>query len=230
MDGQRRDWLRELMADSAGVAGQNGWARAVCGVCVNVLPYADSAAMTIRADSHTREMVGASDQWGSDLEQLQYTLGEGPGVEVFHTGGPVLVADLSADQTRWPGFADAGLSAGVTAVFAFPLRVGAIRLGALTLYRRRPGGLPADQVADAAVLADLATQAMLEHTGPEGVHAEVSYDDVHVATGMLAAQLRITLQDAFVRLRGHAFAQNRLVLEVARDVLARRIPLDRLAD
>lgn len=230
MDGQHRNRLRELMAECAGAAGQDGWARAVCAMCVRVLSHVDSVALTIRVDTRAQEMVGASDTWGSDLEEAQYMLGEGPGVEVSATGGPVLVADLSVEQARWPGFADAGLSAGAAAVFAFPLRVGGIRLGTLTLYRRRPGGLPADQVAVAAVLADLATHAMIEHTDAEGVHAAVSYDDVHIATGMLAAQLRITLQDAFIRLRAHAFAQNRSVLEVARDVVAWRIPLDRLAD
>jgi AmiR/NasT family two-component response regulator len=58
----------------------------------------------------------------------------------------------------------------------------------------------------------------------------LSYQDVNMATGMLAAQLRISLEDAFARLRAHAFSSGRSVLDVARDLLERRIPLDRLAD
>ncbi|HEV2087696.1 MAG TPA: ANTAR domain-containing protein [Cryptosporangiaceae bacterium] len=228
--------MRQLIADCAPAPGQDGWAQAVCAVCVSVLPGVDAAALTLRTEFRAQEMIGASDDWAAGLELAQYTLGEGPGVEAFGTGGPVLVPELGADQGRWPGFADAGLAAGVAAVFAVPLHLGGIRLGTLDLYRRRPGELPVDQVADAALLADLVTLALLEDTeraereGVDGIRAAVSYEDVNVATGMLAAQLRISLEDAFARLRGHAFAVNRSVLEVAQDVLARRIPLDRLID
>jgi AmiR/NasT family two-component response regulator len=47
---------------------------------------------------------------------------------------------------------------------------------------------------------------------------------------MLAAQLHISLEDAFSRLRGHAYALERPILDIAHDVLRRRIPLDELAD
>ncbi|WP_233533241.1 ANTAR domain-containing protein [Antrihabitans sp. YC2-6] len=91
-------------------------------------------------------------------------------------------------------------------------------------------------VADAAVFADLITLALLQQadradlTGAEWIRPEGSYQDVNVATGMLAARLRITLDDAFVRLRAHAFSQNRPLLDVARDVLEHRIQMDELRD
>lgn len=233
MDGQRRDRLRRMVSERARVPGGRDWARAVCDVCVQVLAGIDAAALTLRGDSGAQELLGASGSWAADLEEAQYTLGEGPGVEAFATGGPVLVADLAAERPRWPGFAAAGPAAELAAVFAFPLRVGGIRLGTLTMYRRSPGGLAPARVVDAALLADLATLTLLarvERAGPDGVASAVSYAEVNVATGMLAAQLRIGLEEAFTRLRAHAFAEGRSVLDTARDVMARRIPPELLTD
>ncbi|GLZ27968.1 hypothetical protein Lesp02_01580 [Lentzea sp. NBRC 105346] len=234
LDGQRRDRLTRMVIECSTASGRAGLGQALCDVCVRVLPGVDAAALTLRGNARALEVVGAGDAWAAAIEELQYTLGEGPGVEAFDTGGPVLVADLTADEVRWPGFAMASEKEGLAAMFAFPLQVGGIRLGTLDLYRRRPGGLSADAIADAAVLADLITHALLaqnEQTGAEErLRVEVSYQDVNMATGMLAAQLRISLEDAFLRLRAHAFSAGRSVLEVARDVLARRIPLDQLAD
>lgn len=230
MDGRRRDLLARMVAECE--PGRADWARAVSAVCVRAVAGVEGAALTLRSASRAQETLGASDPWASGLEEIHYTLGEGPAVEAFATGGPVLVADLRVDQVRWPVFAEAGTAVGVAAVFAFPLQVGGIRLGTLDLYRRRPGGLSSDAVTDALVLADVITLALLQHTdrvGEDELHQVVSYQDVNMATGMLAAQLRVNLEDAFARLRAHAFATNRSVVEVAGDVLARRIPLDRLA-
>ncbi|MGW6937328.1 GAF and ANTAR domain-containing protein [Lentzea sp. NPDC054927] len=229
MDGQRRDRLERMIAKRA--AG-SPWPQALCTVCVVVLPV-DTAALVMRGAARAQEMVTASDGWGTALEELQYTLGEGPAVEAHRSGGPVLVGNMNAERARWPGFADAGAEAGLGAMFVFPLQIGGIRLGTLDLYRRRPGGLSADAIADAAVLADLATLALLENElagDHEKLRMAVSYQEVHLATGVLAAGLGIGLEEAFARLRAHAFAEHRALLDVSRDVLDRRIPLDRLAD
>lgn len=233
MDGQRRERLRKAVAECLSAPRATGWAEAMCVATVAAVGGVDAAALTLRTDSHGEEMIGASERWAARLEETQYTLGEGPGVEAFGTGGPVLVADIRAEQARWPGFADAASAAGAAAMFAFPLQIGGIRLGTLDLYRRHVGGLSPVEVGDASVLAELSTLALLEdaeRTGPDDLHVVISYQDVNVATGMLAVYLRISLEDAFSRLRAHAYATDRSVIELARDVLARRIPLDRLAD
>ena len=86
----------------------------------------------------------------SDLiEQLQYELGEGPCVDAFHQDWPVLEPDLAIPSSRWPAFSGPAVEAGARAVFGFPLQVGAVRLGALNLYRDRPGPLTDEQHADA---------------------------------------------------------------------------------
>lgn len=223
--------MRRLVAECAG-QDQDGWGRAMALVCLRAVGGVDAAALTLRTDSRGQEVIGTSDPRSFGLEDAQYTLGEGPGVDAFRTGGPVLVADVAADLGRWPAFGEAALAAGLAAVFAFPLRVGDIRLGTLDLYSRRLGGLTAADRVDAELLADLAALALVERAQQpgQGLRSAVTYQDVNIATGMLAAQLRISLDEAFARLRAHAFATERSVLAVSRDVLARELPLDRLVD
>ncbi|MEV6828240.1 GAF and ANTAR domain-containing protein [Amycolatopsis sp. NPDC051102] len=238
MDGQPRERLWRAIATAAEVPGRrDSWAQTVCLACVETLEHVDAAILALRNGARSEEVLGASDHWAAKLAELQYTVGEGPGVEAFGSGSPVLVPDLSVEQVRWPGFADAALVVGAAAVFAFPLRYGAIRFGTLELVRRRPGGLTSAERRDAALAAELSTAALLRQTreaeqaGHDFAPRPVaSFQDVSVATGMLAGQLQITLDDAFARLRAHAFGRNRSVLDVARDVLERRISLDELAE
>jgi hypothetical protein len=208
------------------------WPGAVCSVGADVL--AGATAITLRTRTRAQELVAASEQWAAGLEETQYTVGEGPGVDAFTTGGPVLVADLTDHVDRWPLFTDTARATGVAAVFAFPLQIGAIRLGTLDVYRRTTGFLNASALADATVLVELATRMTLRHASDDTLVGNESsggsYQDVHIATGMLASQLRISLQDASDRLRAHAFSAGRSLLEVSRDVLGQRIPLDQWTD
>jgi len=98
----------------------------------------------------------------------------------------------------------------------------------LDLYRRAPGALSATQMRDALSAADAATLILLGLRSDPG--EEQAWDrswgsraEIHQATGMVVAQLGISAADALARLRAHAFAEQRLLSEVARDVVARRL-------
>jgi hypothetical protein len=119
-------------------------------------------------------------------------------------------------------------------VFGFPLQVGTVRLGALNLYRDRPGPMTENQYADCLVLAGVAAQAILamQVDAPDGrLAAELEQGAnlrfvVHQASGMVAVQLGIGVGDALVRLRAYAFAQDRQIDEVAADIVARMLRFD----
>jgi len=169
------------------------------------------------------------------IEQLQYGLGEGPCVDAYGQDRPVLEPDLAEPSTpRWLAFAPPAVGAGVRAIFGFPLHVGAVRLGALNLYRDRPGPLTDEQHADALVMADVAAQALLvlQAEAPPGrlaTELEAGADFhyvVHQATGMVAAQLEVSVGQALIRLRAYAFGNDRPLAEVARDVVARTLRFD----
>ncbi|MDA8072467.1 MAG: ANTAR domain-containing protein [Actinomycetota bacterium] len=182
-----------------------------------------------------RASLCSTDPLAAYIEGLQHTLGEGPGIDAHALGGPVAEPDLAEPAVaRWPAFAAPAVAAGVRAVFGFPVRIGAVRLGALDLYRDRPGPLTADQHADALVLADVAARAVLSlqvdvAPGTLAPELDVGADwqlVVHQAAGMVSVQLAVTVAEALVRLRAQAFARNRLVAEVAQDVVDRRLRFD----
>ncbi len=200
----------------------------------------DGAAVAVVLAAAPRETMYASDEVASQLEELTLTLGEGPGVDAF-AGGPALVADLDAAEcvVRWPAFAPAAVLAGVRAMFALPLRVGAIRLGVLDLYRARPGDLAGGQLADALLLADMACALLLDGAASDGAasdgsaaagrwpeRASLAHPEVHQATGMVTVQLGVSAAVALIRLRAYAYAHDRRLREVAADVVARRLRFD----
>jgi hypothetical protein len=147
--------------------------------------------------------------------------------------GPVSVADLTVPDclARWPVFAPAAAQAGVRAVFALPLQVGAIRLGVLSLSRAQPGDLDREQLADALVLADTACALLLDAAQTDGPRpdghwpeqAVPQHPEVHQATGMIIVQLGVTAAVALIRLRAYAYAHDRRLRDVAADVVARRL-------
>ena len=166
------------------------------------------------------------------IEELQYGLGEGPCVDAYNLDAPVLEPDLADPvAVRWAAFGPPAVAAGVRAVFGFPLRVGAARLGALNLYRDRPGPLSDDQHADALVLADVAAKVVIAlqgHAPPGAIAVELEAGAnfqfvVHQASGMVAAQLEVSVGEALIRLRAHAFAVDRSLTAVADDVVNRRL-------
>jgi GAF domain-containing protein len=166
------------------------------------------------------------------IEDLQYTLGEGPCVDSYHLDAPVLEPDLAdSANPRWPAFTGPAIAAGVRAVFGFPLGVGAVRLGALNLYADHPGPLTDNQYADALVMADIAAEAVLAmQAGGTADTLSASLEEsanfqyvVHQAAGMVSAQLEVGIAQALVRLRAHAFGNQRLLADVATDVVARRL-------
>lgn len=168
------------------------------------------------------------------IEELQFTLGEGPCVDAHRHHIPIAEPDLADPVTvRWAEFARSAVAAGARAVFGFPVSVGDIHIGALNLYRDRPGPLTGDQHADALVAADVAARAIMamqSEAGPGTIGPRLEVGNfrfvVHQAAGMLSVQLGVPVDEALVRLRAHAFRTDRPVSEVAADVTARRLRFD----
>lgn len=217
-----------------------GSASLVDRVCVAAMGLLSlrGAGLSLMVEGKLRGTAGVSDPGIAVVQELQLTLGEGPCVDAWTNRAPVLEANLADPATvRWPAFAQAGVDAGVLAVFAFPLHLGAIRIGVLVLYRDRLGMLSADEMAYGLVLADLATHVLLalQAGAPDDVLHEVlasepsHWMEVHQATGMVSVQLGVSLDEAFVRLRAHAFAAGLPLRTVAREIVTRRRRLDQPA-
>ncbi len=202
----------------------SGLPASLTAACVRSLPVS-GVGMALMTDEGPAGIIAATDGAAMELEELQFTLGEGPCVDASQTGRPVLQPDFPRTAPRrWPAFAGGALEAGVRALFAFPLRVGAIRVGVLDLYRDRVGPLSADDLTEALSFADAATLVLLNAQAGYPVLVPVPVLDdraeVHQATGVVSVQAGVGLAEALVLLRARAFADQRPIGDLARDVLA----------
>lgn len=239
MKGSRQGRIWGLVAEQAASRGDRVSDADVCAAAVATLEVS-GAWLIAGSGAEAGHLMRVTDKVSERLAELHLTLGEGPCRDAFTSGGPVLASDLGAGYAahRWPVFAPAARQAGVEAVFAFPLRIGAIRPGVLGLYRPRPGPLSAFRLGDALIFADTATLLLLDsgcqaagsavRTGSGGQPTDLAVHraEIDQATGMLTEQLGIGIADAFVRLRAYAYAHDLRLTDVARDIVARRLRLD----
>jgi hypothetical protein len=219
-----------LRARFAPVVARPGGATQLCQVAQEVTAMSGAGIMLV-TDDRLQGSVGATNRVSALIEELQWTLGEGPCVDAHLRGTAVLEPDLAdPDVPRWQGFAPPAVEAGVAAIFGLPLRVGTVRLGALDLYRDRTGPLAGEALTDALAVADIVAGILLslQADAPPGTVA-TGIDSgadfrlvVHQAAGMVSVQLGVTVAEAMVRLRAHAFGADRTLTEVAEDVVARR--------
>ena len=227
------DRLHRILAElSAG--GADVWSSVrLCRGCVKIVEV-DGAGIMLMSGDIPRGSLCTTNEVSYLIEELQYTLGEGPCVDAYQQDRVVAEPDLADPATpRWVAFTPPALQAGVRAVFGFPMRSGTVRLGALNLYRDRSGSLTDGQHADALVLADLAARWVLDAqagAAPDAVAQELEtgadfHFVVHNAAGIVSVQQGISVTEALIRLRAYAFSNDRLLADVAEDVVARRLRL-----
>jgi len=198
-------------------------------LCVELAQVA-GAGISLMTSAGNSGMLYASDDTAAQIEELQFVLGEGPCMDAFNGDGPVFIADLEDREEgallRWPAFVEGATALGIRAVYAVPLRIGAIRLGVLDMYRKEPGMLSAGQLESALLAADLAALSLLHATNgaiPYG-EAEIGGSafrmSVHQATGMVKVQTGLPMEEALLLIRAHAFSQGQAVADVAAEVIA----------
>lgn len=224
------DRLDRVLARLASPSGGPGTAK-LCAIGAEITA-ATGAGIMLMVDNHPQGSLCTTDEVSALIEELQYTLGEGPCVDAHRRGGPVDEPDLANPAVvRWAAFSRSAVDAGARAVFGFPVAVGGVGLGALNLYRDRPGPLTDDQHADAVVLAGVVGEAIIglqADAAPGTLAVELEAVGnyrlvVHQAAGMVSVQLGVAVADALLRLRAHAFTTSRSVVDVANDVVARRL-------
>lgn len=211
---------------------------------------ADGAALAVLSRSTlSRELIYATDGLAQQLDELQYTIGEGPCFDAYLDDSPQFHPELTsiAQPSRWPTFAADATELGAHALFAFPVPAGQRPMGVLELYRRTVGGLDAAECAAVAACTAMIAQRLLsnwEHhlfrfgsaaaaldaAATNGVaHSEAANPftraRIHVAGGMIAIQLDINPDEGVDRLRAYSYASGRRISSVAADIIARRLTL-----
>jgi hypothetical protein len=199
----------------------------MCAPFMSIFPVT-GASVSVLGSVGAQTTICASDNIAAHLDELQFDLGEGPCWEAMTSHSAALHADIQHEtDPLWPEFADAIRSDGIGAMFAFPLLVSSLEIGAVDLYCLRPGALTANQVAKATELAQVAAWQVLRRVLDDDEDLDnvspYSRREVHQATGMVIAQLHIGPEDASLLLRAHAFSSGRSVREIASDVVERRL-------
>jgi hypothetical protein len=238
MTASRQGRIWGLIAEQAARDGRHVSAADACTAAVAALQITGAWLSAASGTELTGHLMWVTDALSERLAELQLTLGEGPGPDAAADGGPILASDLGEMEAgrRWPAFAQAARRAGAAAIFAFPLRIGAIRSGVMGLYRDRAGPLSAEQLGDALIFADAATLLLISADqtdatasgfGPGGQPADLAGHraEIDQATGMLTEQLGVGIAEAFVRLRAYAYVHDRPLADLARDIVARRLRL-----
>lgn len=225
----RTDLMMRVLAAARGAAPAEG----LCKEAARALSVSGASLMVVAGDGPAA--LAWSDPVSATLERLQEAHGEGPCVDAHRTGVPVSEPDLmKTAATRWMAFGREAISAGAAAVFAFPLRTGGFRLGAMTLHRTTAGDLTGAQHLGARSVADIATYVILatQRGAPAGaLHGElktvaVRSAVVHQASGMVSVQLGTGVGEAMMVIRAHAFTTDRSLEQVSDDIVARRLRFD----
>lgn len=215
--------LRALRPVEAGPSLVNGDPSA----CARALGV-DGIAVSLVTAEGPGELVWASPGPSTRLEDLQFTLGQGPGPEVIRTRSALILEDLTLlPADRWPVLLPEIVALDIGAVFCLPLAVGDVCVGTMTLQRRRVG--PLSSQGDARILAGALTSVVTDDGASREAFARAEPSSglyrasVHQATGMMSVQSGVPPSEALVLLRAYAVGNGRTVVEVAEDVLARRV-------
>lgn len=223
--------LRIAVAFARGMtrSPSTGW----CDVCADFLDVS-GAAITIMTGEVAAPMCASNEAAGA-MEDAQLIAGEGPSHDAFRLGRSVHVPELdAATSARWPTFGEAAAERGIGAAFAYPLSTSGASVGVLSLYRFEPGGLTAEQAADATSIVQVLTEAVLslQDEAPMGTIAPVIDEvvayraEIYQASGIVAVQLGIGADEALLRLRAYAFARDTALDSVASEIVNGHLRLD----
>jgi hypothetical protein len=209
----------------------------LCSTFLELLPV-DGASVSVFDSLGRQSTVCTSGPVIAKIEELQFDLGEGPQWDALRTGTLVLVPHLERARERWPVFAGAALEVGAAALFAFPMRMGAVTVGVVGLYCALPGDLIEADLSAAVRQSHRITRRAVaqalrsaDHDADDEQPASPALRrEVHQATGMVLVQLDTDATEAFARIRGYAFASGLTVQQVARQVVTRELDFRDLGD
>jgi GAF domain-containing protein len=202
----------------------------------------DGATVASLMTSRSRELICATDAVAERIDELQFTVGEGPCLDAYIAQWPELCPDIGAagPRHRWFAFSAGVQDLGVHAVFAFPVPGPQHPLGVLELYRRTRGPLGDDQLNYAALCADTIGHVIMAAVSPTLSPAEATLraeavlqrpsnpfarSEMQVAAEMVALQLNVSADEALIRIRAHAYARDESVTEASTDIMAGRLTL-----
>jgi GAF domain-containing protein len=204
--------------------------------CAELLAV-DAAGLLLADSGGALQLVAASAEQARIVELFQIQAGEGPCLDCYRTGQPVIVSDIRTEQAmaRWPRFAAAAQEAGFAAVHAIPMRLRDQVIGTLNLFSTASGALAPAVARVARALVDIATIGILQERALHQQELVASQLQVALnsrvvieqAKGIVAERLRVTPDEAFLVLRRYARDHNHPLTQLAGDVIRGTAPITR---
>lgn len=199
-----------------------------------------AAAGLLLADNEgDLHVMAVTNEEAAFVEMVQMQREEGPCYDAYRTGEVVWASLTEPDAAqRWPIFSSAALEAGFAGVLAMPMRLRAIVVGALNLFRSELGELDESDLMAAKALTDLATIAILQSRitqDSETVIAQLqraldSRVAIEQAKGIISEKTQIRLDQAFARLRRHARDNNKRLEDIAEEIISGSFDPERLPE
>jgi len=199
------------------------------------LDLLDAAEVGVLLGPPGRELRAAasSNEDAAALELLQCQDREGPCSDCCRSGRPVSSADLTHEEGRWPTFSRRAVDAGFASVHAVPMRIGGLVVGAVNLFRDRPGRLSVADLRLAQGIADLGAARLVHEQTVRDIQDRVDHLEIALtsrvvieqAKGILAERLDMSPDSAFQLLRSYARSRNLRLSDVADDLIRGRVPL-----
>jgi GAF domain-containing protein len=194
--------------------------------CVGVLEVSAAGLMLVAPEGDLRVVADSSEAVRA-VELFELQSEEGPSLDAFRTGAPVVNQDLETVNGRWPRFAAKAIECDFRSVHALPMRLRSVTIGALSLFRAHEGALEEGDVMAAQALADVATIAIVHHRAATEAqlvneqlnHALNSRIVIEQAKGVVAERTGLDMDQAFARLRHHARNHNLRLVDAAHAVI-----------
>jgi GAF domain-containing protein len=193
---------------------------------VAVLDFSAAGVMLVAPEGRLK-LVAFSSESVRLVELFELQAQEGPCLDAYQSGQPIMNQGLAETLDRWPHFAPFALNVGFHTAHALPMRLRRRVIGALNLFQTHPGTLGQADIMAAQALADLATISILHNRATE--EAKVVNEQlktalesrvvIEQAKGVLVERTGLSMEVTFQRLRAYARSHNRLLAEVARDVV-----------
>ncbi|MFZ9212881.1 MAG: GAF and ANTAR domain-containing protein [Candidatus Nanopelagicales bacterium] len=206
----------------------------ICNVGIDLLG-ADGIALSI-FHNHVLTSEISSKKEFAFLDEQQFTYGEGPTFDASTSLTPISAHNFSSkrDQKTWPIFAPVADKKGVHSMVAFPLRIGNSSIGVLSAYRKNKTEISPDQYVDGITLSTLTSNYLIqEFSGQKepdlqqilGI-AQQDQSLLHLASGMVAEKLNISIIEAMVRIRAYAYKSDLPLTQVANLIVNRKIEME----
>ena len=197
----------------------------------------DATGVMLASPSGELQYVASSSESMRILELFQIQTEEGPCVDSFHSGEPVIVESLSAPDERWPRFTPAALAHGFHSVHSLPMKLRGRTIGALNLFRCEPGSVGVEDAYLAQGLAHVATIAILQHRtslDASTLNSQLSYAlnsriIIEQAKGMVAQTMNFEMDEAFAKMRTYSRDNNVGLTVVASQIVERELSVETLA-